>query len=166
MERLEQENVLLRQELDRFKTEHDKRQKRIAALIEENQHLSEELSRQRAMNRRITDETRAILAEMVPLDQCNSNCPSYDLCRKRILVVGGISRMASLYRELIENSGGVFEYHDGIYEKGFAAARNPSQTGGCGALPGKPATVIRPVRWLKTWPRNTTKPSTCCPTPA
>ena len=120
-ERLEQENVLLRQELAWFKAEHGERQNRIAALLEENRQLSEELSRQGEMNRRITDETRTILAEMVPLDRCDSTCPSYDLCQKRILVVGGISRMASLYRELIENSGGVFEYHDGYMKKGSRA---------------------------------------------
>jgi hypothetical protein len=43
--------------------------------------------------------------------------PLYDLCRKRILIVGGITRMESLYRQLIESNGGVFEYHDG-YVKG------------------------------------------------
>ena len=33
-------------------------------------------------------------------------------------MVGGITRMESLYRELIESRGGVFEYHDGYVKKG------------------------------------------------
>jgi hypothetical protein len=33
-------------------------------------------------------------------------------------MVGGITRMESLYRELVEGCGGVFEYHDGYVKKG------------------------------------------------
>jgi hypothetical protein len=36
-----------------------------------------------------------------------------------VLIVGGIARMEALYRQIIENSGGVLEYHDG-YMKGGA----------------------------------------------
>jgi hypothetical protein len=48
----------------------------------------------------------------------NNNCPVFDLCKKRILIVGGIRRMETLYRELIESHGGVFEYHDGYVRNG------------------------------------------------
>jgi hypothetical protein len=46
------------------------------------------------------------------------NCSSFDLDRKRILIVGGITRMESLYRELVESHGGIFEYHDGYMRHG------------------------------------------------
>ncbi|MDR0842968.1 MAG: DUF2325 domain-containing protein, partial [Acidobacteriota bacterium] len=39
-------------------------------------------------------------------------------CQKRILIVGGIERMESRYRRLIEEGGGVMEYHDGHVSKG------------------------------------------------
>ncbi len=41
-------------------------------------------------------------------------CPSFDLCRQRILIVGGIERMESQYRKLVEDDGGgILEYHAG-----------------------------------------------------
>jgi hypothetical protein len=52
------------------------------------------------------------------INLCDSTCPSFDLCKKRILIVGGITRMECLYRELIEGHGGVFEYHDGYIKNG------------------------------------------------
>ncbi len=45
-------------------------------------------------------------------------CPSFTLCRKRILIVGGLARMESLYRQVIENMDGVFDYHDGNVKNG------------------------------------------------
>lgn len=45
------------------------------------------------------------------------NCP-LDLCCKKILVVGGLKGMKSRYREVVENSGGRFEYHDGCLHGG------------------------------------------------
>jgi len=44
---------------------------------------------------------------------CTPDCPSFDLCKKRVLLVGGIERMECLYRKFIETRGGVFEYHAG-----------------------------------------------------
>jgi len=47
------------------------------------------------------------------IDPRDEKCPDFDLCRKRVLIVGGIARMESLYRRMIENRGGRLEYHDG-----------------------------------------------------
>lgn len=44
---------------------------------------------------------------------CTPDCPSFDLCRKRVLIVGGPGRMEDVYRRFVEERGGVFEYHDG-----------------------------------------------------
>jgi len=41
-----------------------------------------------------------------------------------VLIVGGITRMESLYRQFIEGSGGVFEYHDGYMKKGVKQLEN------------------------------------------
>lgn len=48
-----------------------------------------------------------------PSMNCSPECPSFDLCRKRFLIVGGPGRMEDAYRRFIEDRGGVFEYHDG-----------------------------------------------------
>lgn len=50
---------------------------------------------------------------------CNKACPAFDLCRKRVLIVGGIERMESQYRKLVEEQGGgILEYHAGHMKGG------------------------------------------------
>jgi hypothetical protein len=93
----------------------------MACLEEKNLRLSSEIERQQESNRQIKKETQEILGEVFALNRCDATCPSFDLCKKRILLVGGITRMESLYRELVENSGGIFEYHDGYMKKGVKA---------------------------------------------
>jgi molybdopterin converting factor small subunit len=58
---------------------------------------------------------------------CSPDCPSYDLCEKRILIVGGIERMESAYRKLVEERGGILEYHAGHMKSGGKALENSFQ---------------------------------------
>ncbi|MCG8568040.1 MAG: DUF2325 domain-containing protein [Desulfobacterales bacterium] len=53
-------------------------------------------------------------------DQCREcgckeceGCPGPQLCAKRIFMIGGITKMKAHYKEIVENAGGSFEYHDG-----------------------------------------------------
>lgn len=46
-------------------------------------------------------------------DQNTNRCPGPDLCGKTILYVGGLHKMVSHYKHLIENHGGKFLHHDG-----------------------------------------------------
>lgn len=48
---------------------------------------------------------------------CSQDCCHYNLCAKRILIVGGITKIKSMYKDLIEENGGEFDYLDG-YMKG------------------------------------------------
>ncbi len=50
------------------------------------------------------------------------DCSSFN--RKRILIVGGIARMESQYRRLIEEGGGVLEYHEGHMKGGTRQLEN------------------------------------------
>ncbi len=45
--------------------------------------------------------------------------PSFDLSGKRILIVGGITKIKAFYRQAIEKKGAVFEYHDGWGKHGL-----------------------------------------------
>ncbi|ACU90003.1 DUF2325 domain-containing protein [Desulfomicrobium baculatum] len=56
-----------------------------------------------------------------------AQCPSYDLCRKRVLIVGGIERMEKAYRKLVEERGGIFEYHAGHMKSGGKGLENSVQ---------------------------------------
>ncbi|MBC2695683.1 MAG: DUF2325 domain-containing protein [Desulfobacteraceae bacterium] len=46
-------------------------------------------------------------------------CPLFDFCGKRILIVGGITKIKAFYRRAIEKKGAVFEYHDGWGKHGL-----------------------------------------------
>jgi hypothetical protein len=88
------------------------------ALSLENARLTSELEQQREAALHFQQEARDAISQIANLESCNPTCPSFDLCKKRILIVGGIARMESLYRKLIENSNGIFEYHDGHIKNG------------------------------------------------
>jgi hypothetical protein len=110
--------AFLKNELEGLYECNKKQQRQIKALKEKNRSLASKLGCQGELNRRIRNEARSIIAELVAKNRCDQSCPSFDLCQKRILIVGGMSRMELLYRELIESSGGIFEYHDGYMKKG------------------------------------------------
>jgi len=57
-------------------------------------------------------------------ENCGPECPSFDLCRKRVLVVGGMNRMAEVYRRFVEAGGGIFEHHDGRLRGGTKGLAN------------------------------------------
>jgi regulator of replication initiation timing len=115
---LEQENRMMKAHLDALFVNDKEKQRQMVLLEEKNMDLSSELEKERESNRHFRKEAREIIGEVFALNRCDANCPSFDLCKKRILIVGGLTRMESLYRDLIENSGGIFEYHDGYMKNG------------------------------------------------
>ncbi len=115
---IEQENRLLKEKLDALMVNAKDEQYQMALLEEKNMHLSSKIERQQDSSKRFRKEAHGIIGEVFVLNRCNATCPSFDLCKKRILIVGGITRMESLYRELIESGGGIFEYHDGYMKNG------------------------------------------------
>lgn len=58
---------------------------------------------------------------------CTPECPSFDLCEKRVLIVGGIERMEKSYREFVEKRGGTLEYHSGHMKSGGKALERSVQ---------------------------------------
>lgn len=117
-ENLAQENQFLRSELEALYETHHRQQRQVEALKEKNRQLASQLGHQAELNRRFRQQAQPLIAKMAAKSCCDESCPVFDLCRKRILIVGGMSRMESLYRELIEAGGGIFEYHDGYMKKG------------------------------------------------
>lgn len=45
-------------------------------------------------------------------------CPEFDFCSKRILIVGGLTKMKGLYKKIVESTGGIFDYHSGHIRNG------------------------------------------------
>ncbi len=117
-EDLEAENHRIRQDNESIAIRLEKALRQAAALEEENRRLILKVDDMSNLNLHVQEQTEAIIGEMSSWNRCDSTCPSFDLCKKRILMVGGITRIKSLYRELVESHGGVFEYHDGYVKKG------------------------------------------------
>lgn len=118
VEILEQENNGLRADIDVLSAKVNDYAHRLTVLQKENQRLLEDWGRQCELSAHISDELEVVLHQCLDMGECRESCPSFDLCRKRVLIVGGVTRMESLYRELIEGSGGIFEYHDGNLKNG------------------------------------------------
>lgn len=108
----------LQEKLDVFGANSKKSQCRIFSLNKKNMQLSLELEQQRKLTIHFRKNTQKKVEEIFTMQRCDASCPSFDLCKKRILIIGGIERMESLYRKLIETRGGIFEYHDGCMKKG------------------------------------------------
>jgi hypothetical protein len=94
------------------------RDRRLLSLTGHIARITKELEDQKQADILFTKEAEEILRTFSEMSRCDAGCPDFDLCSKRVLIVGGISRMEALYRRLIENSGGVFEYHDGYMNGG------------------------------------------------
>lgn len=45
-------------------------------------------------------------------------CPNFDACSKRILIVGGLTKLKEMYRKIVESKGGIFDYHSGRIRNG------------------------------------------------
>jgi len=115
---LEAENQQLHDELSNLaeKTGNYKRAQDI--LQSQNNKLLSRLERQHEMNDHLKEETKRIITQISALNRCDETCPSFDLCRKRILIVGGITKIKEHYKKLIEENGGIFEYHNGYMNGG------------------------------------------------
>ena len=121
---LEPENQQLHDELEKLSGEIVDYQQCQEDLRSQNKKLLSKLESQREMNNHLNEETERIVARISAMNRCDETCPSFDLCRKRILIVGGINRMESLYRQLIEENGGIFEHYDGHMKGGKRALEN------------------------------------------
>ena len=115
----EQTNLILKKKLDALHGRCRENERQLALLKGKNMELLTELEQQRELNENFKKESQEIIGEVLAVNRCDASCPSFDLCKKRVLIVGGITRMESLYRELIEGSGGIFEYHDGFMKQGI-----------------------------------------------
>ncbi len=90
----------------------------LAVFIRKNRQLSDALNKEKESAIFLKRELKMLVHAPFRTERCDETCPSYDLCKRRVLMVGGLTKMASLYREVIEGQNGIFEYHDGYMQKG------------------------------------------------
>ena len=124
LEELEAENKVLRDRCEQNENRLKGYEMSIASLKDRKKAIQSELAILREnsdiLARELSDVIKQVLATC---RQCNNSCPAFDLCEKRILIVGGIKKMKNLYRELIEGKGGAFDYHDGYMHGGEGILR-------------------------------------------
>jgi len=110
------------QELAAALADRDKRlgdnARQLAALSGQVERLTRQVTDHQQAETVLKHEAEQVLHALMEMNRCDTACPAFSLCRKRVLIVGGISRMEALYRRLIETSGGVFDYHDGYVNGG------------------------------------------------
>ena len=117
--RLEKENQELQSRMQGLSRDTSGYQQQLNVLQGRNRQLELKLEEQREMDGRLRDEIEEIIIQFSSMNRCDETCPSFSLCRKRILIVGGMTKMETFYRKLIEESGGIFEYHDGYTRGGI-----------------------------------------------
>ena len=121
---LERENLHLVETLAGQTDQLKAKDRRLQMLTEEVARLTRELDAQKQAEAWLRNEAEGALRSFFETSRCDASCPEFNLCRKRVLIVGGIARMEALYRRLIESSGGVFEYHDGYLNGGAKHLEN------------------------------------------
>lgn len=111
-------NDELQLQLKQVQSEFQESSKNLRFLQKENKKLKLNSSSQREIINQLKSEVESAHYQVTNIDVCDNTCPMFDLCSRRILIVGGMSKLKEFYRDLIEKMGGIFEYHDGNINSG------------------------------------------------
>jgi hypothetical protein len=119
------ENLNLQNALHLVKDESRDYLEHIKGFNKEKEQLISELSAQKEINLQLYREIESVLRHF----NCdNTACTQTDctihLCEKRVLIVGGLTKLRGFYRSLVESFGGQFEYHDGYLHSGERELEN------------------------------------------
>jgi hypothetical protein len=121
---LESANASLREEVRALSAQIVEKDAHALSLLDEINRLSSELNRHMDLSNRLQKEAHELVRAMFVQKRCDESCPAFDLCKRRVLIVGGLTKLEALYRQLVEDSGGIFEYHDGYVKNGIKNLEN------------------------------------------
>ncbi len=109
----------LKNEIDERRRELEQSFHHIQDLTREKENLSRELAYQQKVNQQIYEELQRMLKEVCNMTPaCQKAAREVNQCRRRILMVGGLSRLSALCQEMIEGMGYDFTYHNGYMNTG------------------------------------------------
>jgi len=99
---------------------------RLVHLVErrekENTVLAKQLEENAALNDHLKSDIEDLISHFAALAECQKPRAIFNdktgLCAKKILIVGGMTKIRHLYQHLVESNGGSFEYHDGCMKNG------------------------------------------------
>ncbi len=112
-------------ELGRLKSENRRLAKEVNRVEREKRKIQIERFELRALRDQLSGEIETLIARFGEMSGCRAETPPPECreqdcatCSKRILIVGGMTRIRHLYQALVESRGGVFDYHDGYMQNG------------------------------------------------
>ena len=123
-QQLQKENDALRTQLEKTKRQLHAQAATLDRMRAENDHLAAELASQSEINQFMRAEVERLLQEMLRDEAQCETCPNRDLCARRVLLVGGITKLRAFYRDVVEKMGGEFRHHDGRAAGGERALEN------------------------------------------
>lgn len=124
VETLRAQNCQLKTKTRELSTMINDHEKRMKSLRNQNDYLLSKLERQREANAHLRKEKEEFIQQISSLNQPDDSNPPLCLSSKRVLVVGGITKLRSFYRKLIEEKGAIFKYHDGYMHGGTNGLEN------------------------------------------
>ena len=123
-QRLRKENEALRTQLEKMQRQLYAQAATLERVKAENDHLAAELASQGEINQFMRAEMERLLQEMLRDEAECETCPNRDLCARRVLLIGGITKLCAFYRDMVEEMGGEFGHHDGRSSGGERALEN------------------------------------------
>lgn len=109
----------LKEELGERRRELEQALGLIQDLSRDKEDLSRKLAYQQKVNQQLYEEFQRVLKELPDTPPvCQKTVREANQFRRRILMVGGVSRLSSICQEMVENMGHEFTYHDGYMNSG------------------------------------------------
>lgn len=90
----------------------------------ENKSLNKRTESQKSFVIKMNRDFAEVLALIKEQNSECASCEKVNLCKRRVLIVGGMTKMESYYKQLVEEMGGQFLYHDGYCKQKEAVLSN------------------------------------------
>ena len=121
---LEAENCQLKEKIEKLSGVIKDYQQNLKLLENQNNKLLSKFDSQKEIKGNLRKKSENVIKCCHNLNQYDGKDTSLELSNKHILIVGGITKLEAFYRKLIEEKGGIFEYHDGYMNGGSNGLEN------------------------------------------
>ena len=117
-EKFQTENMELQQRISKKENKIINLNSKISSLENKLKSALSSLEKKEEVNFTLMRELEEFLKHLHSQKDDCEKCLNYNLCKRRILLVGGITKLRSFYKQTVENLEGIFEYHEGYLNNG------------------------------------------------
>ena len=110
---LQEERDALQKKIFRMEKKLHTRTSAVESLKTEKESFEQRLYEHQLLVEGMQDEFNKILQQLAQAASPPEHCANAVLCDRRILIVGGMTKLRAFYEQLVTKMGGQFEYHDG-----------------------------------------------------